>query len=70
MRTKPKEVRCTACGILLATVDETGLVIRRGELQATIDGEFHAALVCYRRGCRKLNVLRLSTAAKSAMATA
>ncbi|MBI3184652.1 MAG: hypothetical protein HYZ28_21150 [Myxococcales bacterium] len=70
MRTQPREVRCKACGILLAAVDESGLTIRRGELQATFDGEFHAALVCYRRSCRKLNVLRLSTTARPEVATA
>ena len=68
MRTQPREVRCSACGILLATIDESGLVIRRGDLQATFDGELHAALVCYRRSCRKLNVLRLSTAVRSVAA--
>jgi phage FluMu protein Com len=70
VRTQPKEVRCTACNILLAKVEENGLVIQRGELQATIHGEFHAALVCYRPRCRKLNVLRLSTVTRPAVATA
>jgi hypothetical protein len=70
MRTQPQEIRCTACRILLATLDETGLVIRRGELQATIDGELRAALVCYRRNCRHLNVVRHSSTSRSVMATA
>ena len=70
MRTQPREVRCTACGILLATVGEAGLVIRRGDLQATIDGELRAALVCYRRTCRRLNVVRHSSTARSEVATA
>ena len=48
----------------------TDLVIQRGELQATIHGEFHAALVCYRPRCRKLNVLRLSTVTRPVVATA
>jgi len=57
-----RDVRCKACGILLGKIDESGLTIRRGELQATVSGEFHASLVCYRSRCRTLNVLRLSTA--------
>jgi len=70
MRTQSREVRCTACNILLAKVDDNGLSIQRGELQAAIHGEFQAAFVCYRPRCRTLNVLRLSTAARPAMATA
>ncbi len=57
-----QEVRCTACGMLLAKRDETGLSIQRGDLQATFDGEFHASLVCYR--CKALVVVRLAPTAK------
>ncbi len=70
MNQKTRQIRCTGCNALLAEVDDSGLVIRRGDLQATIDGDFHASVVCYRPRCRKLNVLRLSTAAMAARATA
>lgn len=63
MSSKNNEIRCKHCGALLAKFDETGLTIRRGNLQASIDGDFRAALVCYRPHCGELNVLRLSTAA-------
>lgn len=59
---KDKELRCAACGVLLAKEEAGALSIRRGDLQATIDGEFRASLVCYRPRCRKLNVFRLSAA--------
>lgn len=55
------EVRCKGCGTMLARLDETGLVILRGDLQATIDGTFRATLVCYQRRCRTLNIISLST---------
>lgn len=63
MRTQPRsdEIRCKSCGILLAKIDESGLSIRRGEMQATVHGDFHASIVCYRPSCRTLNVLRLTT---------
>jgi hypothetical protein len=35
-----------------------GLTIRRGKLQATITGAYHASLVCYRPQCGTLNVVR------------
>ena len=70
MSQKTRQIRCTSCNALLAEVDDSGLVIRRGELQATIDGDFHASLVCYQRRCRRLNVVRLCTATKAAQATA
>jgi len=62
MRTHAQDVRCKDCGILLAKVDETGFTIRRGELEANFDGSFRASIRCYRRSCRSLNVLKLSTA--------
>lgn len=70
MRTQLHEVRCKACGILLGKVDEHGFTIQRGDLQATIDGEFRAALVCYRPRCRTLNVLQLPAATRPMVATA
>ena len=54
-----RDWRCSRCGILLARIDETGLTIRRGELQATLAGDFLASIVCYRPRCRTLNVLRV-----------
>lgn len=63
-----QDIRCKGCKILLGRVDESGLTIRRGDLQATFTGDFHASLVCYRTRCRELNVLQLSTSASSAKA--
>ena len=60
----PKEVRCKSCGILLAKIDDGGMTIRRGDLQATVDGAFHASIVCYRTSCRTLNVIRLTTSGR------
>ncbi len=57
--TSNDELRCSACGVLLGKLEGGALSIRRGDLQATIDGEFHASLVCYRPRCRKLNVFML-----------
>ena len=51
------DVRCKSCGALLAKTEATGLTIRRGDLQATIDGAFRATLVCYRPRCRTLNIV-------------
>ncbi|RMG48087.1 MAG: hypothetical protein D6718_02545 [Acidobacteria bacterium] len=58
---KPEELRCEGCGILLATIDDNGLTIRRGQLQVTVGGDLHASIVCYRPRCRRLNVIRLNT---------
>ena len=63
MLKKVKEIRCKQCGILLGKIDQSGLTIRRGQLEMTIDGDFHASFVCYREGCKKLNVIRLSRSA-------
>jgi len=54
-----RDWRCSKCNILLAKVGDEGLTIRRSELQATMAGEFHASVVCYRPRCRTLNVLRV-----------
>jgi phage FluMu protein Com len=56
-----EEVRCAGCGILLASLNDGGLTVRRGELQITVDGRFHASIVCYRPRCRTLNVLNVKT---------
>jgi phage FluMu protein Com len=60
MRTQPQEFRCKSCGILLGKIDDTGLTIRRGDLEANFDGVFRASLRCYRSRCRSLNVMQLS----------
>jgi len=57
MNPKEDEVRCKTCNALLAKLEGAGLSIRRGDLQATVDGVFRAALVCYRPRCRTLNIL-------------
>lgn len=54
-----RDGRCSSCGILLARIGDQELTIRRNELQATMTGEFHASVVCYRPRCRTLNVLRI-----------
>lgn len=59
MRTQSHEVRCKSCGILLGKIDDTGLTIRRGDLEANFDGTFRAALRCYRSRCRSLNVVQM-----------
>jgi phage FluMu protein Com len=59
-----REIRCTACNVLLAKLERGALNIQRGDLQASFDGEFHASLVCYRPRCRRLNVIRMSPSTK------
>jgi phage FluMu protein Com len=54
-----RDWRCSECDILLARIGDHELTIRRNELQATMTGEFHASVVCYRPRCRTLNVLRI-----------
>ena len=51
----PNECRCKSCGALLAKRDPDGISIRRGDLHATIVGDFTASVSCYR--CRTLNVV-------------
>ena len=48
-------LRCCFCGALLATKDEAGLRIQRGQMEAIIDGSFRALVVCYVPKCRRLN---------------
>jgi phage FluMu protein Com len=57
--TDAKDVRCTACGKLLARVRDGVLTIQRGELQVTFDGTFRASFVCYQPRCRRLNFVRV-----------
>jgi len=56
-----RDVRCSGCSALLARIDRGGLCIRRGDLEACIDGCFDASLTCYRPRCKRLNVVRLTT---------
>lgn len=70
MNPKHDEFRCKSCGTLLAKLDETGLTIKRGDLQATLDGAFRATLVCYAPRCRSLNILNISTEPRGAQARA
>jgi hypothetical protein len=68
-RSRLSEVRCPACGALLGTREAGGLSIKRSDAQATITGgDFQVSLVCWRRGCKKLTVLRFP--ARPALATA
>ena len=55
MRTHPGDARCKNCSVLLARIEDSTLVIKRGDLQANISGDYRAELICYR--CRGLNVL-------------
>ncbi len=63
-------LRCSNCGALLAKLGAATLTIRRGELEARIDGSFRATLICYRAHCRALNILTLPNAQGAAEATA
>ncbi len=46
MRTTSTECRCKNCSALLAKRDHDGVSIRRGELQATITGDFTMSVTC------------------------
>lgn len=59
MANEPEDVRCTACGKLLARLRDGVLTIQRGELQVTFDGDFRASLVCHQPRCRQLNLVRV-----------
>lgn len=49
-------IRCKRCNTQLASHDQDGLCIRRGNLEATVTGtDFTVAAACYR--CRTLNVM-------------
>ncbi len=51
------DVRCSRCGKLLAKARDGLLVIQRGDLRATFDGQFRASLTCSRPGCGHENVV-------------
>lgn len=63
MRTHHQEVRCERCSILLAKLDETGLAIRRNDLEIHYGGPGLVSIRCYRPRCRRLNVVRIAAAA-------
>jgi phage FluMu protein Com len=54
-----QDVRCSACGKLLAKLQEGSLMLQRSDLKVTIDGEFSAAFICGHPNCRHLNVIRV-----------
>ena len=54
-----RDVRCSACGKLLARLHDGCLTVQRGDLQATFDGDFRASFVCNKPTCRRLNVVRV-----------
>jgi hypothetical protein len=70
MRTQCHDVRCKRCGILLARLDETGLTIKRNDLEARFEGRFRASIRCYRRSCGELNSLRFDTSSDPTWAAA
>jgi phage FluMu protein Com len=57
MENEAQDVRCTACGKLLARLRDGVLTIQRGEMQVTIDGDYRASFVCYQPRCRRLNLI-------------
>jgi hypothetical protein len=65
-----REIRCTACGSLLAKLAGGALVIQRGDLQATVAGQLQAELVCYRRTCRRTTVVHVVSPSTGRAATA
>ena len=58
MTIETREIRCTACGSLLAKLADGALTIQRNDLQVAFDGDFRMSIICYRAKCRRLNVLR------------
>jgi hypothetical protein len=57
MSTSRQEIRCVACGRLLAKLTNGALTVQRGHVQATFDDDFHASFVCYQSRCGRLNVV-------------
>lgn len=59
------ECRCARCDALLAKREPSGLVLRRGDLQATVTGgDFSVSVSCYR--CRLPNLVTALRAAPPA----
>jgi phage FluMu protein Com len=61
MSEEVREIRCSGCGKLLAKVCGRFLIVQRGDLQVTFDGEFRASFVCSRPGCRRLNLVQIES---------
>ena len=57
MPSESREVRCAACGRLIAKLVGEQLAIKRADLQATFRGVFEAALVCSDRRCRHTTIV-------------
>ena len=55
---KQAELRCKFCKTLLGMLDEDGITIQRGGMQATFSDAQTAAIVCYR--CSKVNLFKLN----------
>lgn len=70
MRTPSREVRCKDCRILLAEQDPSGITIRRNNLEVHYGGDGLVSIRCYRPRCRRLNVVRISTATAAGGAAA
>lgn len=51
-------VRCTACGALLAKISNGELTVRRGTFQVSVVGNWAVSLVCYLPGCRKVTAAK------------
>jgi phage FluMu protein Com len=68
MSNEERDVRCSACGKLLAKVRDGQLTLQRGDMQATFDGEFRAAFICHRPSCRRLNLVRIRSQADPTVA--
>lgn len=60
------EIRCAACGRLIAKMVGGHLVIKRADLQATFRGTFQAALVCSDQRCRHNNLVDVRSQAPTA----
>jgi phage FluMu protein Com len=57
MANEVEDVRCTACGKLLARLRDGVLALQRGDLQASFNGDFQASFVCPGPRCRRLNLV-------------
>lgn len=56
-----RDIRCGACGILIARIDGGTLTVCRGGLQLTVEDGKRASFVCYRPGCGALGVVELES---------
>ena len=60
--TGPGDIRCRACGALLARFRDDAVTIERGDYEAAFEVDDHllCRLRCYMRWCRTLNVVHVS----------